>query len=62
VLPEILETAKIERPVLLGQSDGASIAIYAGTFPDSPAGLVLEAPHVFVEDTTIKHRAFSCAI
>lgn len=28
--------AKIERPLLLGHSDGASIAIiYAGTFPDS---------------------------
>jgi pimeloyl-ACP methyl ester carboxylesterase len=54
VLPEILRQATIERPVLLGQSDGASIAIiYAGTFPDSPAGLILEAPHVFVEDVTV---------
>jgi pimeloyl-ACP methyl ester carboxylesterase len=54
VLPEILRRAQIERPVLLGQSDGASIAIiYAGTLPDSVAGLVLEAPHVFVEDITI---------
>jgi pimeloyl-ACP methyl ester carboxylesterase len=54
VLPEILRQAKIERPVVLGQSDGASIAIlYAGMFPDSPAGLILEAPHVFVEDITI---------
>lgn len=58
VLPEILETARIERPLLLGQSDGASIAIlYAGTFPDSPAGLVLEAPHVFVEDVTVSSIA-----
>lgn len=58
VLPEILEKAGIERPLLLGQSDGASIAIlYAGTFPDSPAGLVLEAPHVFVEDITISSIA-----
>src|SRR5262249_31976243 len=54
VLPEILRQAKIERPILLGQSDGASIAvIYAGTFPDSPAGLILEAPHVYVEDITV---------
>jgi pimeloyl-ACP methyl ester carboxylesterase len=58
VLPEILEKARIERPLLLGQSDGASIAIlYAGTFPDSPVGLVLEAPHVFVEDITISSIA-----
>lgn len=54
VLPEILRQANINRPVLLGQSDGASIAIiYSGTFPDSPAGIILEAPHVFVEDMTI---------
>ncbi|HEV3483615.1 MAG TPA: alpha/beta hydrolase [Candidatus Acidoferrales bacterium] len=54
VLPEILHKACIEQPVLLGHSDGASIAIlYAGMFPDSPAGLILEAPHVFVEDLTV---------
>ena len=54
VLPEILRQAGIERPLLLGQSDGASIAIiYAGTFPDSPVGLILEAPHVFVEDISV---------
>jgi pimeloyl-ACP methyl ester carboxylesterase len=54
VLPELLRQAGIERPVLLGQSDGASIAIiYAGTFPNSLAGLILEAPHVFVEDISV---------
>jgi pimeloyl-ACP methyl ester carboxylesterase len=54
VLPEILRQAKIGRPLLLGHSDGASIALlYAGMFPDSPAGLILEAPHVFVEDVTV---------
>jgi len=54
VLPEVLRLAGIERPVLFGHSDGASIAIlFAGMFPDSAAGLVLEAPHVFVEDVTV---------
>jgi pimeloyl-ACP methyl ester carboxylesterase len=54
VLPEILRQAGIERPVLLGHSDGASIAIlYAAMYPDSPAGLILEAPHVFVEDISV---------
>lgn len=54
VLPEILRQANIERPLLLGHSDGASIAIiYAGTFPDSSPGLILEAPHVFVENVTV---------
>ena len=58
VLPEILRMAGIERPLLLGHSDGASIAIiYAGTFPGSPAGLILEAPHVFVEEITVSSIA-----
>ena len=58
VLPEILRQAGIERPLLLGHSDGASIAIlYAGTFPDSPRGLILEAPHVFVEEITVSSIA-----
>jgi pimeloyl-ACP methyl ester carboxylesterase len=58
VLPEILQKAGIERPLLLGQSDGASIAIlYAGTFPESPDGLILEAPHVFIEDITVSSIA-----
>ncbi len=58
VLPEILRKASIERPLLLGHSDGASIAIlYAGTFPESPAGIILEAPHVFVEDVTVSSIA-----
>jgi pimeloyl-ACP methyl ester carboxylesterase len=54
VLPALLAHFGIERPVLLGHSDGASIAlIYAGTHPQGPRGLVLEAPHVFVEDISI---------
>src|ERR1700691_5550560 len=48
VLPEILRKASIERPLLFGHSDGASIAIlYAGTFPESPPDFFLNAPHVF---------------
>lgn len=58
VLPEILRMAGIDHPVLLGHSDGASIAlIYAGTYPESPAGLILEAPHLFVEDITVANIA-----
>ena len=55
VLPELLEQAAIHRPVLLGHSDGASIALlYAARYPDSPLALILEAPHVFVEDLTVE--------
>jgi pimeloyl-ACP methyl ester carboxylesterase len=58
VLPDILQKARVKRPILLGHSDGASIAIlYAGMCPDSPAGLVLEAPHVFVEEIAVSSIA-----
>jgi pimeloyl-ACP methyl ester carboxylesterase len=54
VLPAVLDAFNIARPVLFGHSDGASIAlIYAGSHPRSPAALILEAPHVFVEAVTI---------
>ncbi len=49
-LPQLLERLQIERPVLIGHSDGASIAlIHAGDGRWNCAGLVLMAPHVFVE-------------
>jgi pimeloyl-ACP methyl ester carboxylesterase len=53
VLPELLEALGIEAPVLIGHSDGASIAlIYAGAGGDV-SGLALLAPHVFVEESSI---------
>ncbi len=55
VLPALLAQEQVERPVLFGHSDGASIAlIYAGKYPDSPRALILEAPHVFVEDLSVQ--------
>ncbi len=52
-LPALLTALGIQQPLLVGHSDGGSIAlIYAGTFPKSVAGLILMAPHVFVEDCT----------
>jgi len=57
VLPGVLEAFEIARPILVGHSDGASIAlIYAGSGGDA-ASLVLEAPHVFVEDVTVNRIA-----
>lgn len=54
VLPELLDKLNIRKPVLLGHSDGGSIAlVFAGTYPENVRGLVLEAPHVFVEDLTV---------
>ena len=58
VLPELLRQFEIERPILLGHSDGASIAlIYAGTWHQQVRALILEAPHVFVEDFGIRSIA-----
>jgi pimeloyl-ACP methyl ester carboxylesterase len=55
VLPILLKELEIERPVLLGHSDGGSIALlYAGKHPESASGLILAAPHVFVEELSVK--------
>ena len=58
VLPQLLDCFEIQRPILLGHSDGGSIAlIYAGTHPSRARALVLEAPHVFVEDLSVESIA-----
>jgi pimeloyl-ACP methyl ester carboxylesterase len=51
-LPEILAVLKVENPVLVGHSDGASISlIHAGAYP--VRGVVAMAPHVFIEPICI---------
>jgi pimeloyl-ACP methyl ester carboxylesterase len=53
LLPDILEQAGIEDAILVGHSDGASIAIlHAGEH--RCRGLILEAPHVFTEPMGLK--------
>jgi pimeloyl-ACP methyl ester carboxylesterase len=54
VLPELLDALEIRRPILLGHSDGGSIAIiHAGGSGREVAGLVLLAPHVMVEEISV---------
>lgn len=54
VLPRLLAHLGLERPILIGHSDGASIAlIHAAHHADAVRGLVLMAPHVFVEHRTL---------
>ena len=55
VLPRLLDAVGFERGLLLGHSDGASIAaIYAGAHQDHRLqGLVLIAPHFIVEDVSV---------
>lgn len=59
VLPKVLEAAGVRESILVGHSDGASIAlIHAGR--DRPAGLrglILEAPHVFTEPSGLESIA-----
>jgi pimeloyl-ACP methyl ester carboxylesterase len=64
-LPGVLDEAGLEGVILVGHSDGASIALVhaaldvaapdrAGDRPRARVrGLVLEAPHVFVEDLSV---------
>jgi pimeloyl-ACP methyl ester carboxylesterase len=66
-LPRLLETIGFQRGLLLGHSDGASIAtIYAGSRQDHRiGGLVLIAPHFFTEDAGIAsiaeaRKAYDC--
>ena len=53
-LPELLERLGIERPVLIGHSDGASIALVHAGAGHPVSALAVLAPHVFVEDVCIR--------
>ncbi len=59
VLPRVLNLIGFEKGLLLGHSDGASIAtIYTGGVADFRIrGLALLAPHFFVEDVAIRSIA-----
>lgn len=54
VLPELLARLDVQEPVLVGHSDGGSIALIHAAKHDKVKGLVVMAPHVFVEDISIK--------
>jgi pimeloyl-ACP methyl ester carboxylesterase len=55
VLPMLLDRLEIERPLLIGHSDGASIALIHAAASGRPvAGLVLMAPHVMVEPISVE--------
>ena len=53
VLPRFLKRLGIREPILIGHSDGGTIAlIFAANH--NMTGLVVEAPHIFVEDICVK--------
>ncbi|MDP1791427.1 MAG: alpha/beta hydrolase [Methylibium sp.] len=57
VLPALFGALRIDEPVwLFGHSDGGSIALlHAARFPASVAGVVVLAPHIFVEEMTVEN-------
>ena len=59
ILPQVLRHIGFQRGVLLGHSDGASIAaIYAGSIEDYRIrGLILIAPHFFTEEMGLEEIA-----
>ena len=58
VLPGLLDRLGVERPLLIGHSDGASIALIHAAASGRPVhGLVLMAPHVFVEPICLESIA-----
>jgi len=54
-LPRVLDALDVERAILVGHSDGGSIAIVHAAIDAGAriAALILEAPHVFVEDVSV---------
>jgi pimeloyl-ACP methyl ester carboxylesterase len=57
VLPELLARMGVREPVLVGHSDGGSIALIHAAARGDVRGLVVMAPHVFVEDISVKSIA-----
>jgi pimeloyl-ACP methyl ester carboxylesterase len=54
-LPELLAACGVGRHILIGHSDGGTIALlYAAERPGGLLGAVCEAAHVFVEDCAIR--------
>jgi lipoate---protein ligase len=53
-LPEVLAQTGVRNAILIGQSDGASIALaYAGALPERVRGVIALSPHLFRETRTL---------
>jgi pimeloyl-ACP methyl ester carboxylesterase len=59
VLPEVLAATGIQEALLVGHSDGGSIALIHAGCPGGTRvrALVLEAPHVFCEEVSVRSIA-----
>lgn len=55
ILKDLIAYCGVEKPVVFGFSDGASVAtIYAGMFPDDLKMLIVEGVHVLIEEKTLQ--------
>ena len=53
-LAAVVESCNLRAPILIGHSDGGTIALlYAARFPERPRAVIAEASHVFVEEATL---------
>ena len=54
-LPDVLRHCEVDDSVIIGHSDGGSIAlIFAAEYPEIERGVITEAAHVFVEEITLE--------
>ncbi len=62
-LPALLAELAIEAPILVGHSDGGSIAlIHAAAYPQGPQAIAVMAPHEFVEEETLAGIRKACEV
>jgi pimeloyl-ACP methyl ester carboxylesterase len=62
-LPELLDHIGVDRPILIGHSDGGSIAlIHAGAGTRAVTAVITLAAHVMVEDASVKSIAAAKAL
>jgi pimeloyl-ACP methyl ester carboxylesterase len=60
-LPQVLKETNIENPILIGHSDGASIALIFAGAGHAVRGVAVMAPHVFIEDVCVDSIAKASA-
>jgi pimeloyl-ACP methyl ester carboxylesterase/ribosomal protein S18 acetylase RimI-like enzyme len=56
-LPELLARLAVQAPILVGHSDGGSIALIHAGAGHAVRGLIVEAPHLFVEPESVESIA-----
>ncbi|MGE5708000.1 MAG: alpha/beta fold hydrolase [Bacteroidota bacterium] len=55
LLPAFLQALEADKPWIFGHSDGATIALlFAASFPDALQGAIALAPHISVEEKTLR--------